>query len=252
MNFKFAAQLYTLRNELKKDFHGVLWKLKRMGWDGVQIDGLHGYSAKNIAKTLKEIKLQTAGMHVPLKRIVNDLDTVLEEAKLFDTKDIICPYIDEHLHNEEGFKKVKKHLEEAAKTVKPLGYRISYHNDDSYDFQYTVEGKVALEYLLTPQKERLIYPELDTFWIKYSGYDPLKIIKKYKNAMPMIHLKDMSSDNKNMFTEIGEGQIDFQPILSWGEKNGVEWYIVEQDKCDVNPFESLEISLNNLINMAKL
>ena len=38
---KLAAQLYTLRNELKQDFPGVLRELKKMGWAAVQIDGLH-------------------------------------------------------------------------------------------------------------------------------------------------------------------------------------------------------------------
>src|SRR5699024_6035896 len=103
MEYKFAAQLYTLRNEVKEDFPGVLRDLKKMGWDGVQIDGLHGYSAKEIADVLKETGLETAGMHLPLERFRFELDAVIEEARLFNTKDIILPYLEDELQNEQGY-----------------------------------------------------------------------------------------------------------------------------------------------------
>lgn len=65
---KFAAQLYTLRAELKKDFYETLRTLSKMGWKSVQIDGLHGYPAVEIAAVLKETGLSVAGMHVSLDR----------------------------------------------------------------------------------------------------------------------------------------------------------------------------------------
>ena len=88
---KFAAQLYTVRDEVKADFPGVLRELKAMGWAGVQISGLHGWDAQEVAAVLKETGLGTAGMHISLDRLTNDLDNVLAEAALFQTPDIVCP-----------------------------------------------------------------------------------------------------------------------------------------------------------------
>jgi len=63
-------------------------------------------------------------------------------------------------------------------------------------------------------------------------------------------LKDMTNDAAQTFAEIGTGSIDFEPILRWGEQNGIEWYAVEQDKCPGNPMDSLQISLDNLYKLA--
>ena len=245
MKEKFAAQLYTLRNELQKDFPGVLRELKKMGWAGVQIDGLHGYSAEVIGNILKETGLKTAGMHIGLDRMTNELDVVIEEARLLGTKDLFCHYLEEELQNVNGYKQVKKQLLEVARKV-PAGFRIGYHNHD-FEFNTVVENKVALEYLLAPLGNEFIYPEIDTYWVKKAGRDPLSFIKRYANRMPILHLKDMTTDGQEYFSEIGKGSIDFEPILRWGEENNVEWYAVEQDYCSGSPLDSLEISLKNLM-----
>ncbi|MNY79135.1 hypothetical protein D3C86_2196410 [compost metagenome] len=70
--------------------------------------------------------------------------------------------------------------------------------------------------------------------------------------MPIIHLKDMTDDEEQTFAEIGMGQIDFVPILQWGEKNGIEWYVVEQDRCRRDPMESVQISYEQLLRLSKL
>lgn len=250
MKRKFAAQLYTLRDELKNDFPNTLRTLKKMGWEAVQMDGLHGYSPEEIASVLKETGLVVAGMHIGLERINDDLDAVLKEAELFQTKDLFCHYLDESMQHVDGYKQAKKELLAVARKLAPLHFRIGYHNHD-FEFETKINGQYALEYILEPEEDQSIYPEIDTYWVKKAGEDPLEFIKKYPHRIPILHLKDMTSDGREFFAEIGTGLIDFEPILLWGEHNGVEFYAVEQDFCPGNPFESLNISLNNLIRMSE-
>jgi sugar phosphate isomerase/epimerase len=49
--------------------------------------------------------------------------------------------------------------------------------------------------------------------------------------------------------EIGEGNLDWPEILEACVEAGTEWYIVEQDTCQRDPFESLAISYRNLREM---
>lgn len=242
---QLAAQLSTVRNELKKDFEGVLRELHKMGWTAVQIDGLHGNPAKDIAKIMKELGLRTAGMHVGLERMKHDLDAVLEEAVLFDTKDFICHSLPDGCKNLEGYLSVRQDLLQVAEKVKGTGYRPGYHNHD-WEFQTQVEGKYALEYLL---EDPAIYAEIDTYWVLKGGLDPLTFISNYANRMPILHLKDMTSDGREYFAEIGTGLIDFLPILRWGLRSGVEWFAVEQDYCPGSPLDSLALSLENLLKL---
>ena len=66
---------------------------------------------------------------------------------------------------------------------------------------------------------------------------------------PLLHLKDMTigEDRKQLFAEIGEGNLNWPKILKAADESGVEWLLIEQDNCyDRDPFESLAISYRNL------
>lgn len=242
---KLAAQLYTLRNEVKKDFPAVLRQLSEMGWAAVQIDGLHGYDAREIAAVMKELGLRTAGMHVGLERMKHDLEAVLAEAELFGTKDFICHSLPEGLQTVEGYTSVKQDLLEVAAKVKGTGYRAGYHNHD-FEFYTLVGNKLALEYLLDDPN---LYAEIDTYWVRKAGYDPLAFMRQYAYRMPIMHLKDMTADSRQTFAEIGSGVIEFAPIVQWGLQSGVEWFAVEQDYCPGSPFDSLAMSLEHLLQL---
>lgn len=251
MKEKFAVQLYTLRNELSVDLPNTLREVKKMGWNAVQIDGLFGHSAEEIADVLNETGLKTAGMHVGLDRINYDLENVIKEADLFGTKYFYCHFLEKDLQNVEGYKKVRHDILLANKKVNPNGYKVGYHHH-AFEFDTIVEGKVALDYLFEDGGEdTLIVPEIDTYWVKKGGQDPLAYMSKFPNRIPILHLKDMTNDERQTFAEVGEGSIDFLPILKWGEQNKVEYYAVEQDHCDGKPMDSLSISLENLIKMSE-
>jgi sugar phosphate isomerase/epimerase len=249
MENKFAAQLFTLREELKRGIAPVFKELKEMGWGGVQLSALpSGYDPVEVAKALQDNKLGTAGIHVSIDRLENDLAQVIEEVSLYNTKDIVCPFLPEDLRNKDGYEKVKTLLNEVAK--KAPEFRISYHNH-AFEFDTEIDGKSALEYLVEPTDNNKILAEIDVFWVKKGGKDPLEFIQPYANRMPIIHLKDMTNDERQTFAEVGTGVIDFVPILNWCEKSGVEWYAVEQDICPGDPMDSLQISLENLNRLTK-
>ena len=46
--------------------------------------------------------------------------------------------------------------------------------------------------------------------------------------------------------EVGEGNLNWPGIFAAADEAGTEWFIVEQDHCRRDPFESLAISLRNL------
>lgn len=250
MKSKTAVQLYTLREECQADFPYVLKELKRMGWSGVQFAGYHGMEPQELAALLKELGLGTAGLHVGYKRFVEELDELIREARILGTKDLVCPSTPADLRTPEGYVEVRGVLNEAAVRLKEEGLRLSYHNH-AFEFETMVEGRTALEYLLEPSPGNPVLAELDVYWVKKGGYDPLIYIAPYKQRMPIIHLKDMSRDEEQTFAEIGEGSIDFKPILEWGEANGVEWYVVEQDRCRRSPMDCVETSWVNLSRLIK-
>ncbi|MDF2938465.1 MAG: xylose isomerase [Paenibacillaceae bacterium] len=245
MERKTAVQLYTVREECQTDFPYVLRQLKQMGWGGVQFAGYHGMDPQELAAILKELGLQTAGLHVGYKRFLEEPDKLIQEARILNTRDLVCSSTPADLRTPEGYAEVRRALNEAAVRLKREDMRLSYHNH-AFELETMVEGRTALDYLLEPTRDNLVLAELDVYWVKKGGYDPLSYIAPYKQRMPIIHLKDMSRDGEETFAEVGEGSINFKPILEWGEANGVEWYVVEQDSCKRSPMDCVETSRNNL------
>ena len=249
MELKHAAQLHTVREETKKDFPGVLRALKRMGWMGVQISGLQGYDPEEIAAVMKETGLGTAGMHVGLARMETEFEQVVQEARLFSTNDVVCPFLAPDLRTEQGYRLVKERLLTLAKRFAEHGLRLSYHNH-AFEFETVVDDKSALEFLLDPAHESKILAEIDVYWVARGGRDPVEFMRPYADRMPIVHLKDMTADERQTFAEIGTGQLDFLSILAWCERSGVEWHVVEQDQCAGDPMDSLALSLRNLKDLA--
>jgi sugar phosphate isomerase/epimerase len=249
MIHKVAAQLYTCRDLLEKDYNGVLKALKEQGWPAVQVSGSRGYTPVQIAGFLRENGFKTAGLHVSLDELTNDMAGAVSQALLYGTRDIIVPYLPREYQNVLGYQMFKSHMNALAKPLNAAGFRLSYHNHD-FEFATTIDGVSALEWLLRPSPDNAILAEIDTYWVKKGGADPLRFLAPYSQRMPIIHLKDMAKDGSEAFAEVGEGLIDFVPILRWGEANGIEWYAVEQDTCPRNPLDCLNTSLTNLRAMA--
>ncbi|MDF2722528.1 MAG: xylose isomerase [Paenibacillus sp.] len=249
MKHKLAAQLHTARHELAEDYRGGMRKLRDMGWPAVQIGGYYGHTAEQVAGYVEENGFEVAGMHVDLSRLTDDLANVLKEARRFGTRDLVCPSVPKPMQNPQGYAELRRILNEVARRVEPEGIRISYHNH-AFEFETDVEGKPALAYIVEPSPDNRIWAEFDVYWVKKGGCDPLTFMQPYAGRIPLIHLKDMTSDDKMTFAEIGTGSIDFAPILRWGEQSGVEWYIVEQDVCPGNALDSLQISLRSLHKLA--
>ncbi len=245
---KIAVQLYTLREECHADFPGVLRKISQIGYGGVQFAGFQGYDPQELKAVLDEVGLKTAGMHVGFHDIVANTGKVVSDARLFDTRDIICPSIPAELRNEGGYKQLKKDLNGIAKHLKGEGFRISYHNH-AFEFETVIEGQNALSYLLEAAVDNEILAELDVYWLQKCGLEPVTFFKPYADRMPIVHMKDMTADGEQAFAEIGTGSIEFEPIIRWGEENGVEWYVVEQDVCRTAPMDCVQTSFTNLYNL---
>jgi len=102
----------------------------------------------------------------------------------------------------DGYIQAKSELLATAAKVNPLGYRVGYHNHD-FEFHTQVEDRIALDYLMAPVGNRFLYPEIDTYWVKYAGQDPLEYIRKYSGRIPIMHLKDMTADGRRFYAEVG-------------------------------------------------
>ena len=244
MSCRLAVQLFTLRDQCAQDFDGAVQELHQIGYRAVELAGYYHYDYREMARTLENYGVQVAGMHVPLVRLREELEQVLEEAAAFQTQDIICPGIPPAQRNEEGFRSVKTLLLNLAQKAQDKGFYVGYHNH-AFELDTEVDGVTALEYVLNPDDGADIHPEIDLYWIAKAKQDPMSFLKPYAGRIRNLHVKDMTSDDTADFAPVGNGCLDFENILPWARSAGVKWLVVEHDKC-VNPMDSVEMSYNYL------
>ena len=141
--------------------------------------------------------------------------------------------------------KFAKDASEVGKRLAEGGLVFSYHNH-SFELE-KFDGRTGLEILYEESDPEYFHSELDTYWIQHGGGDSAVWIRKLKGRAQIVHLKDMAMrGSTQLFAEVGEGNLNWPAILDACMDAGVEWYIIEQDTCQRNPFESLGISLRNL------
>ncbi|OMD52464.1 xylose isomerase [Paenibacillus borealis] len=246
-----AAQMYTLRDFTKtaEDLRAAFQKLKVMGYQAVQISGMGPIDPQLVKQYADEAGLTICATHVPWNRLVNDLDALAAEHKLWN-----CKYIGlgglpgEYQSSQEGYRTFAKLASGIARTLKEEhGLQFVYHNHD-FEFE-RVEGVTGMEVLLQESDPEVFGFELDMYWVQAGGANPVDWVHKVKGRMQVMHLKDMAIISRGqVFAEIGEGNMNYEAIIEAGRETGVEWFVVEQDVCRRDPFESLEISLKYLIS----
>lgn len=240
-----ALQMYSLREETEKDFAGTLKKVAEMGYDGVEFAGYGGYSAKELKDLLNRLGLKAASSHVPLETLETDLDQVIDYQQKLGSKHIVCPHLAPDRQTDEGYRELVTVLNTIGKTCFEAGITFSYHNHD-FELEPVAGGQSALDMLFTETNPKWVQTELDIYWLAKAGEDPVEWIKRYHNRTPLIHLKDMTTDEEQFFAELGTGGIDLESVMKVGAQSNVEWWIVEQDQSRKTPLESVKQSIDFL------
>lgn len=247
-NPRIAAQLYTIREYTKtpEAIEDSLKKVKNMGYNAVQVSGMGPIEDEKLKDLLAEVGLTVCATHIPFERMEEDIEGVIKQHKLWD-----CTYVGlgsmpgEFRSSKEGVIEFAKKASKIGKVLADNGLKFIYHN---HAFEFAkFDGMTIMDILLEETDENFGF-EIDTYWVQAGGANPVDWIYKVEGRMDVVHFKDMAMNHENeqIMAEVGEGNLNWEEIIKACQETGVKWCPVEQDVCQRNPFESLEISLNNL------
>ncbi len=245
---KLGVQLYSVRDEMGKDFEGTLKKVRDMGYEGVEFAGLFDKSAEEVKALCEKYDLVPVSAHVALHEMLGD-ENVLQTYADIGCKFVAIPWMsEEYRPGYPGFEQNLPKLIALAKRVKELGMFLAYHNHD-VEFEKK-DGEYVLDMLYRIIPADLLKAELDTCWVNVGGEDPSEYVRKYAGRVDIIHLKDFAGKkSENMYALIGVndgqkdetvGDFEFRPvgqglqnmpaILKAAEESGTEWAVVEIDE----------------------
>ncbi len=247
---QLAAQLYTVRDftNTPAEIATTMKKVKQLGYDAVQCSALGTIDPHKLKRIVDGEGLTICATHTDYERMRDEPQAVIDEHNLWGCKHAAIGGLPQAYRSAEGYARFAKEASEVAKRLAEGGLTFSYHNH-SFEME-RFNGRTGLEILYEDSDPKYFNIELDTYWIQHGGGDPAAWIRELKGRAHIVHLKDMTMDDRTqLFAEVGEGNLNWPAILDACKEADVEWYIVEQDTCQRDPFESLGISLKNLKEM---
>lgn len=234
-----GLQLYSLRKDFAADQIGTLERIKQIGYDAVEFAAPLETDFVPLAARMQEIALDCPSMHAGLADLNGRPDRVLEVAKTLGCRFIVLPFVDP---NDADWKAVVTQAQTFAKRAKDEGFRFAYHH---HHFEFdNARGFRPFDILVGESDPDLLFFELDVYWLKTGGEDPLAMIETMAGRVKLLHLKDMTPDGK--MADVGSGTLDFPAMIAAGKAAGVEHMFVEHDFPPKPYWPSVEASVNYL------
>lgn len=233
-----GLQLYSLRDQFKKDVPGTLDEVKSLGFQYVELAGTYGLAPEKFKQELAARGLTAIGAHFDYGRYRDDPESVAREAEALGLKYAGCAWIPhDGPFDEKTCREAISVFNRAGEVMAKHHLKFFYHVH-GYEFQPHGDGTL-LDMLFAGTNPKLVSYEMDIFWIVFPGQDPVKLLQKYGKRWELAHLKDMrkgtptgaltgSTDVKND-AAIGSGIMDIPAILRAAKKAGVKWYFIEDE-----------------------
>jgi sugar phosphate isomerase/epimerase len=244
MTTPIAVQLYTLRDMLTQDYEGTVRKVADLGYIGVETANLFGGSPASAAKLFRELGLTVTSAHSGLP-LGDKKQEVLDTLAALDCKRLILPGAPEEMYqSREGIQRLCDSLNEAAMVGKANGFQVGYHNHvlEYQLLQDRLRADLMLE-LLDPE----VFFEVDVYWVKTAGYDPVQVVHRLGSRAPFLHIKDGPCQLEEPMKALGEGVMDLPGIVAAGA-GSTEWLVVELDECATDMLEAVRKSYRYLID----
>ena len=245
-----GVQLYTVRDAAASDFAGTLRAVAAAGYRVVEPAGLHGMSAAEVRALLDELGVRAVAAHIAVDRFEQDPDAAIAELRTLGCEYAVIPFLgQERRGNAAALRKLAASFGDWARRCRAEGIGFAYHN---HDFEFAAlpgEAGTTFDLFVEATDPALVGFELDIYWAQVAGVDPVALLGRLNGRVPLVHLKDRAVGETPTDAPVGEGTIDWAPVLGAAEAAGTEWYIVEQDHPS-DALADVATSLRNLQGMA--
>ena len=263
-----GIQLYSVRDEMKKDPLGTLKKVAEMGYKNVEhanyVDGkFYGYAPKEFRKVLDDLGLAMPSGHTVMNgnhwdAAKNDFTDVwkktVEDAALLGQKYVVSPWLDVSLRkNFDDCKRFMEVFNKSGELCRKSGMKFGYHNHD-FEFSLRLTSVKVYDIILQNTDPNLVAQQLDIGNMYNGGGRAVDLLKQYPGRFELMHVKDEIKGEKENYesTILGTGIIGVAEVLKLAAKSGgTIQYIIEQESYQgKSPLDSIKADLD-WIKMAK-
>jgi len=245
-----GIQLYSVRDDMRKDPQATLNALAEMGYKYVEHANyinrkFYGWEAKEFKKRLDDLGMKMPSGHTVMGKAhwdvaKNDFTDLwrytVEDAAIMGQELVISPSIDMGIRKDKNL--LLKYMEifnKSGELCQKSGMRFGYHNHD-FEFSEKLDGELLYDIMLNNTDPTLVAQQLDIGNMINGGGVPADVMKKFPGRFVSMHVKDevpsAAGHEKFESTVLGKGsgQIDVQALVKLGDKEGgTKHFIIEQE-----------------------
>jgi sugar phosphate isomerase/epimerase len=243
-----GLQLYSVRDDMKKDPLGTLKALRAMGYINVEhanyVDRkFYGWSATEFKKVIDDLGLKMVSGHTVMgkdhwddakKEFTDKWKYTVEDAAVLGQQYVISPWLDESLRKTtDDIKRYMDVFNKSGALCKKSGMKFGYHNHD-FEFSQKLDGVTVFDLIMKNTDPSLVAMQLDIGNMYNAGAIASEILKKYPNRFESMHVKDeikgTGANERFESTILGTGLIPVKQVIELGKKSGgTVHFIIEQE-----------------------
>jgi sugar phosphate isomerase/epimerase len=236
-----GVQLWSFREAAKADPVAMLHTVRHFGLTHVETAGLYGMTAARFATALSNAGLKATSMHVGYDDLKKDPAAVIANAKALGVKYVgIAWYPHEGAFTEGDARRAITDFNQFGRMMKAAGLVFFYHNH-GYEPVPNVDGTL-LDLIIRETDPSLVSFEMDVLWTWLPAADPVALIEKYPGRFKLMHIKDMKPGvprgslagglPDSLQAAIGDGQVPWGAVMAAAERDGFEYYYLEDETPD--------------------
>ncbi|QBA63842.1 sugar phosphate isomerase/epimerase family protein [Muriicola soli] len=240
MGQEVGLQLYSLRNQFKNDVEGTLKTISDWGITKVEGGDTYGLPLEEFLGLLKKYDLEVVSVGASFEELAENPQAVAEKAKAYGATYVMCAWIP-HKGDEFTLEDTQKAIDvfnTAGEILDRDNITLAYH-PHGYEFRPYGEGTL-FDYMSENAED--FYFEMDVYWVKHGGADPMELLNKYTDQFVLMHLKDMAEEVEGNDTGhgdvetnvvLGTGQIDMSSIVAKAKELEIEYMFIEDESSRV-------------------
>jgi sugar phosphate isomerase/epimerase len=235
---EIGLQLHSFRDLFAKDVPGTMAKVRKMGIKEVELYGTYGLEFPEFIKILAQNEISVVSYGGQYDKLKNFPQTLADEARSYGAKYIVIfsiPFEGESF-TVEDVDRAAAVFNAAGKLIARNGMMLCYH-PHGYEFKPYKDGTL-FDYMVEKFDSRFVQFEMDVFWVKQAGQDPLALLKKYPNRFVLMHVKDRKKGTKNTDNGkadaetnvvLGTGDVGIAEVVREAKKLGIQYLFVEDE-----------------------
>ena len=237
---RIGIQLYSVRNDLPRDFEGTLKKISDMGYSQVETYGLNdgkffNHTMTDFRALIKDMGMSLSGTHAGSRLLPENTNApewdywkqIAAAVKAGGGKWAIqASFPAGRNPTMDDLKRTAEHFNRIGDVCKRAGVKFAYHNH-TVEFG-TVDGEVIYDYLIKNTDPKLVFFQMDMGHVVNGGGDCIRYLREYSKRIPLWHASDFLLSSRE-YIEVGKGSVPYSAMFDLPRTGGLQVLTVEQE-----------------------